>query len=223
MTNVVSFVDKYILEKSKAYKILAPNDAVYLYNNEYRVVKHISDKTILVDSKNYKFCIPTRSLMSLIRKGGMNDADLHKAKWFPVGTVNNGRKKIAEGVWVDVNKETFHANHEGSEAPKAGSGLDPELKKKYQKVVNQVQKIFDSDSGKITDKQKKSLISDMKKMFSKESEKVNMRKYTTEFRKDKGFNAKYQGNKLQQLSEETAKYSKKFKDNFDKLKKLAGK
>lgn len=36
---------------------------------------------------------------------GIQNPDLEKGKKMPVGTVSNGRKKVAEGKWVDVKKE----------------------------------------------------------------------------------------------------------------------
>jgi hypothetical protein len=45
-----------------------------------------------------------KSLLSATQKSKDDEMELEKAKKMPIGTVSHGRKKVAEGKWVDVPK-----------------------------------------------------------------------------------------------------------------------
>lgn len=97
---------------------------IYAKNPKHEVKKKI-DKMFDPETEEDEDDIKKENCgKSGIKKGQLviEEADrLSKGKKMPIGTVSNGRKKVAEGKWVDVKDSKGKSNKEASEK-KEGSG-----------------------------------------------------------------------------------------------------
>ncbi len=80
---------------------------------------------------------------------------LKKAKEMPVGTVSKGRKKVADGKWVDVKDDDRTANnaeavYEATKSPK--SKKEDKEDSKAKKETEKQQKVYDTGIGKLKSK-----------------------------------------------------------------------
>lgn len=140
MTKPKDFLAKYMSEQRelKTNRMPPQSCKVSMFNNEYKILtKSDAEICILQDTHGNRVAYRRDKFLSMIDEGfinrldGVNKAALPGAskpitpkmgssgksgsRSFPIGTIHNGRKKIGEGVWVDVSSGHTHASHEGEQ------------------------------------------------------------------------------------------------------------
>lgn len=152
--SINKFLNKYKLKKSSSKQnLFKTGDIINLYNNEYEVCSDLGTIAILKDEKGFKFQIPSNALNQVLEKGNANftkavTPKTGNPKAFPIGTVHNGRKKIAEGVWVNVNTGATHSSHEGEDRTNIKNLMAPDQIKHLKDVVTKIRTKIEGEENK---------------------------------------------------------------------------
>jgi hypothetical protein len=106
-----------------------------LKNPDYYDKDNPSDKKAIDEFKKYKKALKDEPKLKeklmgpkLFKATELLLSSLEKAKKMPIGTVSNGRKKVAEGKWVPVGKDDKPGKSDPKKEDKPGKS-DPEKKK----------------------------------------------------------------------------------------------
>jgi hypothetical protein len=223
-----------ILKAAKAKKAPAAfdkDDYLEMNSCRYQICSKAHDSIVLLkDENNTKLALPKEKIDILLRanyakvydKNGLQKAQPkasppppqsphgtgHKGRpSVPIGTISNGRKKIRDGVWVDVATGRGHPEATGTE--EHSPWKDPEARK----IADKFAKII----GKYDKGHHKELSTKFVKMMQAKSDFLNIKEHHADERKTRGNNVSLQH---EEHSQEAAhdKFRRSFKDLVQTLK-----